>query len=93
VFSDYFVSRSGVDGNHKLYSVDVNPRNGKMSYDRSWRDEVTAKLGVNFNRPDWPGNKGVGFYKPHSMLWVCPPGVCPADQPAVGLRTPSAPRR
>jgi hypothetical protein len=92
-FSDYFVSRSGVDGNHKLYSVDVNPRNGKMSYDRTWHDEVTGKLGVNFNRANWPGNPGVGFYKPHSMLWVCPPGVCPADKPAVGLRTPAARRR
>jgi hypothetical protein len=85
-FSDYFVSRSGVDGNHKLYAVSIDPVTGKMSYDNDWRDEVTRQIGVNFNRPNWPGNPGVGFYKPHSMVWACPPGICPADRPAVGLK-------
>jgi cell wall assembly regulator SMI1 len=86
VFTDYFVARSGVDGNHRLYMANVDPRSGRLSYDRSWRDERTGQLGTNFNRNDWPGNPGAGFYKPHSMVWVCPPGICPAD-PAVNLRT------
>jgi hypothetical protein len=40
---------------------------------------------VNFNRRDWPGSPDAGFYKPHSMLWVCPPGVCPRDSTALPL--------
>jgi hypothetical protein len=85
-FSDYFVARSGVDGDHRLYVVDIDPASGRMSYDTAWRDEVTGRLGTNFNRRDWPGNAGAGFYKPHSMVWVCPPGICPADQPGVGVQ-------
>jgi hypothetical protein len=91
VFSDYFVARSGVDGNHKLFMVDVNPRTGKLSYDHGWRDEVTGRVGTNFNRRDWPGNPNAGYYKPHSMLWVCPPGVCPKDQPGVGVQPAQQP--
>ena len=86
-FSDYFVSRSGVDGNHRLYMVDVDPASGKLSYERRWRDEVTGELGTNFNRDDWPGNPGAGWYKPHSMVWVCPPGVCAKDTDAQPTRT------
>jgi hypothetical protein len=81
-FSDYFVSRSGVDGNHHLYMVNIDPTTGKLSYDTTFRDELTHELGVNFNRHDWPGNPGAGYYKPHSMVWVCPPGDCPADSPS-----------
>lgn len=79
VFSDYFVARSGVDGDHRMFVVDIDPATGKLSYDTHWRDEVTGRLGTDFNRTDWPGNPGAGHYKPHSMVWVCPPGVCPAD--------------
>ena len=85
VFSNYFVARSGVDGNHRLYLVDIDPATGKLSYDESWRDEVTGRMGTDFNRTDWPGNPGAGHYKPHSMVWVCPPGICPADT-GVGAR-------
>ncbi|MFL5956370.1 MAG: hypothetical protein ACJ756_02875, partial [Solirubrobacterales bacterium] len=83
VFSDYFVARSGVDGNHRMFMADIDPKTGQLSYDESWRDEVTGGLGVDFNRTDWPDNPGAGYYKPHSMVWVCPPGICPADTPGV----------
>jgi hypothetical protein len=82
-FSNYFVSRTGVDGDHRFYTVNVSPE-GKLSYDEDFRDENTGAIGVNFNRRDWPGSKDAGFYKPHSELWVCPPGICPNDAaPAV----------
>ena len=82
-FSNYFVSRTGVDGDHRFYNVDVAP-DGKLSYNESFRDEKTGSLGVNFNRRNWPGNPDAGFYKPHSQLWVCPPGICPdGADPAV----------
>jgi hypothetical protein len=84
VFSNYFVSRTGVDGDHRFYTVDISPT-GKLSYDKSFRDEKTGALGVGFNRRNWPGSPDAGFYKPHSMLWVCPPGVCP-DTPEVSPR-------
>jgi hypothetical protein len=82
-FSNYFVSRTGVDGDHRFYNVNVAP-DGKLSYDDTFRDEKTGSLGVNFNRRDWPGLPDAGFYKPHSEIWVCPPGICPNDaDPAV----------
>jgi hypothetical protein len=77
-FSDYFVARTGIDGDHRFYTVDID-KYGKLSYDTSFRDENTGALGVNFNRRNWPGSPDAGFYKPHSMLWVCPPGICPQD--------------
>ncbi|MGH9005275.1 MAG: hypothetical protein ACRDYV_19300, partial [Acidimicrobiia bacterium] len=76
VFSNSFVSRTGVDGNHRMYMVDVDPVTGALSYDRTFRDEKTGALGVDFNRRNWPNRAGAGFYKPHSMVWVCPPGIC-----------------
>jgi hypothetical protein len=77
-FSDYFVARTGIDGDHRFYTVDIAP-DGKLSYDQDFRDENTGALGVDFNRRNWPGSPDAGFYKPHSMLWVCPPGICPAN--------------
>ena len=77
VFSDSFVARTGVDGNHRMYMVNVDPATGALSYDESFRDEQTGDLGVGFNRRNWPHNPDLGFYKPHAMVWVCPPGVCP----------------
>lgn len=76
VFSDYFVARLGVDGNHRMYTVNIDPDTQKLSYDRNFRDENTGAIGVDFNRRNWPGSPDAGFYKPHSMLWVCPPGIC-----------------
>ena len=82
-FSNYFVSRTGVDGDHRFYNVDIAP-DGKLSYNENFRDENTGSLGVNFNRRNWPGNPDAGFYKPHSEIWVCPPGICPnGADPAV----------
>ena len=77
VFSDSFVARTGVDGNHRMYMVDVDPATGALSYDPAFRDETDGAPGVDFNRRDWPNHPDAGFYKPHAMVWVCPPGVCP----------------
>jgi hypothetical protein len=72
LFSNYFVARTGYDGNHRVYMVDVDPVTGKLSYDNTFRDENTGALGIDFNRRDWPGHPDGGFYKPHSMLFVTP---------------------
>jgi len=89
-FSNYFVSRTGVDGDHRFYVVDIDPRTGTLSYDDAFRDEKTGALGVNFNRRNWPGSPDAGFYKPHSMVWVCPPGICPKGDAA--LAAPPSPK-
>ena len=88
MFSNYFVSRTGVDGDHRAYTVDIAPE-GKLSYDKGFRDEHTGALGINFNRRNWPGSPDAGFYKPHSMVWVCPPGVC-TDGAAPAVRAVAA---
>jgi hypothetical protein len=75
MFCDYFVARTGYDGNHRCYMLNVDPVSGALSYDNAFRDENTGALGVDFNRADWPNHEGGGFYKPHSMLFVTPEAV------------------
>jgi hypothetical protein len=82
-FDDYFVARTGVDGDHRLYMVDV-ARNGNLTYDKSFVDEEDGSIGVDFNRRDWYGVPDGGFYKPHGMVWVCPPGDCTDDIATAG---------
>jgi len=86
VFSNSLVARTGVDGNHRMYMVDVDPATGARSYDRLFRDEKDGDVGVDFNRRNWPKNDDAGFYKPHAMVWVCPPGVCPGSATATAVR-------
>jgi hypothetical protein len=82
-FDDYFVARTGVDGDHRLYVVDIAP-NGNLTYDLNFVDEEDGSLGVDFNRRDWYGLPDQGFYKPHAMVWVCPPTDCADDNPVRG---------
>ena len=66
--SNYFVARTGVDGNHKICMIDVGP-GGRLSIDTSFRDENDGTPCVNFNRTNWPHGKD-GNAKPHSELFV-----------------------
>ncbi len=75
MFCDYFVARTGYDGNHRCYMLNVDPDSGALSYDTAFRDEWNGSLGIDFNRKDWPGNQDGGFYKPHSMVFVTPEAV------------------
>lgn len=75
MWCNYFVARTGYDGNHRCYMAHVNPETGELSYDETFRDEYTGSLGVDFNRRDWPGHSDGGFYKPHSMVFVTPTAV------------------
>jgi hypothetical protein len=66
--SNYFVARSGVDGDHKVCMVNVSP-SGALSLDTSFRDEHEGTPCVDFNRTVWPqGNTGNA--EPHSELFV-----------------------
>ena len=66
--SDYFVARSGLDGDHHVNIVDIGP-DGKATVDQDFRDELTGQVGVNFNRKSWP-HGDFGNAKPHSELFV-----------------------
>ena len=70
--SNYFVARSGNDGDHKVNMIDLGP-DGKVSLDDTFRDEVTGEPGVNFNRRSWPHGE-FGNAKPHSELFVVSDG-------------------
>ena len=69
-FANYFVSRTGVDGNHKLCVGLMNPYTGDLSYDNSFIDEKEGTPCVQFNRHSWPGGATSGYYKPHSMVFI-----------------------
>ena len=75
LFCDYFVARTGYDGNHRCYMANIDPDTGALSYDNTFRDEYNGSLGIDYNRKDFPGHPDVGFYKPHSMVWVVPEAV------------------
>jgi hypothetical protein len=75
MWCNYFVARTGYDGNHRCYMANVDPATGALTNDTGFRDENTGALGVDFNRSDWPGHEGGGFYKPHSMVFVTPEAV------------------
>ncbi|WP_167102785.1 hypothetical protein [Amycolatopsis granulosa] len=66
--SNYFVARSGLDGDHKVNIVDLS-RDGKATVDQDFRDEFTGAVGINFNRKSWPHGE-FGNAKPHSELFV-----------------------
>jgi hypothetical protein len=67
-FSNYFVARSGINGNHKVCMADVDPT-GHLSLDTSFRDENEGTPCVSFNRTHWP-HGDFGDAKPHSELFV-----------------------
>jgi hypothetical protein len=75
LFCDYFVARTGYDGNHRCYMANIDPASGALSYDTDFRDENNGSLGIDYNRKDWPNHPDAGFYKPHSMVWVVPEAV------------------
>jgi hypothetical protein len=66
--ANYFVARTGIDGNHKVYIVDVDSA-GNLSLDTSFVDENDGTPGVDFDRTSWP-HGDFGNAKPHSQLFV-----------------------
>jgi hypothetical protein len=68
--ANYFVARTGVDGNHTVCMINMDPVTGALSLDTSFVDETEGTPCVQFNRRDWPDPNIKGFYKPHSMLFV-----------------------
>jgi len=69
-FSNYFVARANVDGNHRVCLVDIS-KQGKLSLDQDFTDENTGQPCVEFNRTDWP-HGAWGAAKPHSEVFAVP---------------------
>jgi hypothetical protein len=67
-YSDYFVARTGVDGNHKVCLATLSP-DGRLTEDRSFIDENEGTPCVNFDRTNWP-HGATGNAKPHSEMFV-----------------------
>jgi hypothetical protein len=67
-YADYFVARTGLDGDHRVCMVDVG-RGAQLTLDTTFRDEQTGKPCVDFDRTVWP-HGAVGGAKPHSQLFV-----------------------
>ncbi len=47
--------RTGVDGNHRMYMVDVDPTTGALAYDQSFQDEKSARRGSARVDASWSG--------------------------------------
>jgi hypothetical protein len=67
-YSDYFVARTGVDGNHKVCIATIG-KDGTLTVDRTFIDENEGTPCVNFDRTNWPHGKE-GNAKPHSEMFV-----------------------
>ncbi|WP_234027771.1 selenium-binding family protein [Pseudonocardia dioxanivorans] len=66
--ADYFVARTGLDGDHRVCIIDQD-EDGSLSLDTTFRDEISGRPCINFNRTTWP-HGAFGNAKPHSMLFV-----------------------
>jgi hypothetical protein len=60
-----------VDGDRRVYLIDVNPQDGDVRFDRTFRDEYTGAVGIDFNRTVWPHGK-TGPARPAAVLFVAP---------------------
>lgn len=72
--ANYFVAGSfGGGGDHRVCMFDLD-RRGRVTLDRSFRDENTGKPCVGFNRASWP-HGDYGDAQPHGVLFVVSDGV------------------
>lgn len=67
-YSNYFVARTGLDGDHRVCLVDVAD-DATLSLDEEFVDENTGEACIEFDRESWPHGDW-GPAKPHSMLFV-----------------------
>ena len=67
-YSNYFVARTGLNGDHRVCLVDVAD-DGTLALDEGFRDERTGEACLDFDRATWPHGDW-GPAKPHSMLFV-----------------------
>jgi hypothetical protein len=72
--ANYFIAGAfGGDGDHRVCMLNLTDQ-GKLSMDRSFRDENTHKPCVSFNRTSWPHGDN-GDARPHGVLFTVSDGV------------------
>ena len=70
--SDYVIdlpSTGPVEGDRRIYLLKFDPATGAIEFDKSFRDEATHGVGVEFNRDTWPHGK-TGPARPHGMMFL-----------------------
>jgi hypothetical protein len=67
-YSNYFVARTGLDGDHRVCMVDEQP-DATLALDEGFQDEYSGRTCVEFDRETWP-HGDFGPAKPHSMIFV-----------------------
>ncbi len=69
--SDRLVLTSGaVD--HRVLLAHFDTATGRMAFDSTFRDPGSARLGVSFDRPDWPHGRS-GSAMPHGAVFSAAP--------------------
>jgi hypothetical protein len=67
-YSNYFVARTGLNGDHRVCLVDVK-KDATLALDKKFKDETSGDTCIDFDRESWPHGDW-GPAKPHSMLFV-----------------------
>lgn len=67
-YSNYFVARTGWDGDHKVCMANIKEGH-QFELAKDFRDEFTGQPCVDFDRLNWPHGPW-GDAKPHSMVFV-----------------------
>jgi hypothetical protein len=71
--SNYTIDVPGFtrEGDHRVNIIRIDPATGRMAVDPTFRDEVTGRVGVDFDRARWP-HGATGPARPAGLLFVAP---------------------
>ena len=67
-YSNYFVARTGLNGDHRVCLVDVR-EDQSLALDEEFTDEDSGETCLDFDRESWP-HGDFGPAKPHSMIFA-----------------------
>jgi len=68
--SDRLVVTEQGDGEPRVLMARLDRVTGRLSWDQRFRERDSTRLGVSFNRAEWPGGAIRGMAMPHGALFV-----------------------
>ena len=68
--SDRLVVTEQGDGEPRVLMARLDRATGRLSWDDHFRERDSTRLGVSFNRAEWPGGAIHGMAMPHGALFV-----------------------
>jgi hypothetical protein len=68
--SDRLVVTGQSDGEPRVLMARLDRSTGRLSWDERFRERDSTRIGVSFNRADWPGGAIHGMAMPHGALFV-----------------------